>query len=160
MDKEHKKKREYMRRWYARNLEHAREMSRKYSQKHKEANKQRSRRWNKDNAEYKKARDKKYAQGHKKEIQEHKRHFRQQLLDGYGGKCQCPGGCDITEPEFLTIDHIYRDGQQERKKNKGSYAIYKRLITEEFPKDRYRLLCHNCNSAKRYGRLCPHERKH
>ncbi len=80
------------------------------------------------------------------------------VIKGYGGKCQCPGGCKVREPEFLTIDHINNDGSTDRSSN-----LYRRLIKAGFPKDRYRLLCYNCNLARaknwRRDYKCPHEFK-
>jgi hypothetical protein len=68
----------------------------------------------------------------------------------YGGKCVCPG-CDVTEPTFLVIDHIFNDGFKER--SHGS--VLPSLKRRGYPRDRYQLLCHNCNHAKRLG-TCPH----
>jgi hypothetical protein len=77
--------------------------------------------------------------------------LRQEVIQAYGGACTC---CGETTPEFLAVDHIYGDGKRERG-NPGDF--YPRLKREGFPKDKYRLLCHNCNMARGlYGR-CPHE---
>lgn len=80
-----------------------------------------------------------------------------EVIKAYGGKCQCPGSCDITEHLFLTIDHIKNDGHLDRVSN--SYTLYRRLLREGCPTDRYRLLCYNCNlgRSKRKDKRCPHE---
>jgi len=91
-------------------------------------------------------------------------HERNLILDAYGRKCQCPG-CDIDIPEFLTIDHIFDDGAQHRRElsttgNDRSCVgatFYRWLIRNNFPKDRFQLLCMNCNFAKAKGG-CPHTR--
>lgn len=81
------------------------------------------------------------------------------VISAYGGKCQCPGGCEITTPEFLTVDHIHNDGKEDRKRIGQTRALYTWLIANGFPKDRYRLLCYNCNMARarRKDTRCPHE---
>lgn len=75
------------------------------------------------------------------------------VLEAYGGlQCHCVG-CDITEFEFLTIDHIDGGGSKHREK---IHNIYSWLIRNEFPKG-FRVLCMNCNLALgRYG-YCPHQ---
>jgi hypothetical protein len=81
-----------------------------------------------------------------------------QIIKGYGGRCSCPG-CEITTPEFLTLDHINNDGSKLRKlfgNKKIGASLYQRLIKERFPKDTYQLLCFNCNSAKSFFGRCPH----
>lgn len=79
--------------------------------------------------------------------------MKKKIVEAYGGKCEC---CGITDHEFLTIDHIYRDGKEDRKKYGAGAAFYKVLERMGYPKDRYRLLCMNCNYVQRYGDPCPH----
>lgn len=87
------------------------------------------------------------------------------VIAAYGGKCQC-SGCEVTEPKFLTIDHIFDDGAEERrrlfresrtalKKIGSGHSFYCYLKRRGYPKDRYQLLCMNCNFAKGQGG-CPH----
>lgn len=65
----------------------------------------------------------------------------------YGGKCQC---CGETELEFLTLEHIDGKGSAHRKKvGKGSKQ-YKDLKKKNYPKDKYTVLCFNCNWSERY----------
>lgn len=89
------------------------------------------------------------------------------VIAGYGGKCEC---CGESRPEFMTIDHKNNDGNKERKKygrlkngkvylGYATYIIYRKLIHENFPRDRYRLLCYNCNCARGAFGYCPHERE-
>lgn len=77
------------------------------------------------------------------------------VLAGYGNKCQC---CNESNPRFLTIDHIFNDGYRDKLsiyKTPGSLHIY--LIKNNFPTDRYRLLCFNCNCGRQWnGGICPH----
>lgn len=79
--------------------------------------------------------------------------LRSQVLAAYGGQCAC---CGESTPEFLSIDHIYNDGAAERKRTGAGYPFYVKLRQQGFPRDRYQVLCYNCNYAKsRYG-ACPH----
>lgn len=83
--------------------------------------------------------------------------LRQDVLKAYGGKCQCPGGCEIKEFEFLVLDHIFDDGFRHRKKTGGAgYHTYRDVKRQGFPKDKYRILCQNCNSAREFFGECPH----
>jgi hypothetical protein len=83
--------------------------------------------------------------------------LRKETVSAYGGRCQCPGGCDVDIAEFLSIDHIFNDGKAHRKKIGMSTAIYRWLKREGWPKDRFRLLCYNCNFARAKYKVCPHE---
>jgi hypothetical protein len=82
--------------------------------------------------------------------------LRQRIVRAYGGKCAC---CEVMEPGFLTIDHINSDGHLERKQSgSDTPSFYRRIETAGYPKDRYRLLCFNCNLGRaRSGGVCPHE---
>ncbi len=84
--------------------------------------------------------------------------LRDEVIAAYGGKCAC---CGEAEREFLCLDHIGNWGGKHRKaegwKAKGK-ALFLRLKNQGFPKDKWRLLCMNCNQATRYGDECPHQR--
>jgi hypothetical protein len=82
---------------------------------------------------------------------------REAVLFGLGGnnpKCKC---CGEKISEFLEVDHINNDGSNERKLY-GS-AMYLEIIKQGFPKDKYQLLCRNCNHAKHIYGKCPHKTK-
>lgn len=80
---------------------------------------------------------------------------RRRMIEAYGGRCVC---CGESEQTFLAIDHINNDGNLERRQfGKGGNGFFTRLSKLGFPKDRYQLLCHNCNFAKRLG-ICPHKK--
>jgi len=68
----------------------------------------------------------------------------------YGNKCAC---CLEETAAFLTLDHINNDG-----KNVSGARLYRQVRREGFPKDRYRLLCWNCNCgrASMPDKRCPH----
>jgi hypothetical protein len=72
-----------------------------------------------------------------------------ELLSEFGWKCQC---CGETMPQFLTLDHIV--GRENNKPNMYQWLQAKK---EGFPKDKYQLLCMNCNFAKGHWGVCPHQ---
>ena len=90
--------------------------------------------------------------------------LRAEVLAAYGHACACPN-CGEIRAEFLSIDHINGDGAAHRlelgKGNKlmGLARTYAWLKQNAFPKDRFRLLCHNCNFARGHYGYCPHERE-
>lgn len=76
----------------------------------------------------------------------------------YGGVCVC---CGESEPNFLTFDHIYNDGASQRRRGKfrngiGSIARY--LKREGYPEG-FQILCYNCNCAKGFYGMCPHQKE-
>lgn len=79
------------------------------------------------------------------------RKLRQEVIDGYGGKCQC---CGETTYEFLAIDHVDGGGRKEREML-STAQIVRKVHNLNFPKE-YRILCHNCNSAIGWFGKCPH----
>lgn len=82
---------------------------------------------------------------------------RVEVLEAYGGKCEC---CGESNPKFLVIDHIDGGGAAHRKENGGDGdAFYRRLRREGFPKEGLRVLCHNCNGSLAHYGYCPHERE-
>lgn len=78
---------------------------------------------------------------------------KEEALEILGNKCEF---CGETEFEFLTIDHVYDDGFEERK-SKQHRQIWRDIITNRVDRSRYRVLCYNCNSGRAI--LQRHERK-
>jgi len=77
--------------------------------------------------------------------------LRVKCIEALGGACAC---CGETRLQFLAIDHARGDGAAERRalSARGAYKHIQRL---GFPRDRYRILCHNCNQARGlYGYCC------
>ena len=72
---------------------------------------------------------------------------------GCGGKCACCG--EATE-EFLTLDHVNGKGSEHARKVGGSDGIYRETLREGCPKNKYRVLCWNCNCTLGYCKYCPH----
>lgn len=78
-------------------------------------------------------------------------------MAAYGGHCVC---CGETGIAFLTIDHIYGGGNIERREKFNGVAgkaFYLWLKRNDYPKENYQILCHNCNQAKSICGVCPHQ---
>lgn len=84
--------------------------------------------------------------------------LRKEVFEAYGGfRCAC---CGETEPLFLSVDHIYNDGNQMRGSGghpKGGTSFYQWIKRHKFPPG-FQILCMNCNTGKhRNGGVCPHQ---
>ncbi len=84
---------------------------------------------------------------------EWRRKLRQEVVEAYGGCCQC---CKESRTEFLVIDHVDGGGSKHLKALGGAAYFYGWLRRNGFPPG-YRVLCSNCNSAKGLYGYCPHE---
>ena len=86
--------------------------------------------------------------------------LRHEAIMAYGGyRCAC---CGETEPKFLTLDHIFNDGNVHRKeidkRGRGS-AMFKWLKDHGYPAG-FQILCMNCNHGKALNvGICPHQTK-
>lgn len=78
--------------------------------------------------------------------------LRMEVLEKYGNKCNC---CGEIEKEFLSIDHIDGGGSKHRREIK--HSIYGWLKSNKYPKG-FQILCHNCNQAKGFYGICPHQK--
>ncbi len=83
--------------------------------------------------------------------------LRNEMLDAYGRRCAC---CGIDYVEFLTLEHINRDGSAHRLRVGGGANTYRDLKKQGWPKSGYKVLCMNCNWGIRRGGICPHQREH
>lgn len=77
------------------------------------------------------------------------------IIEAYGGRCACPG-CDVSIPKFLCLDHVNGGGRQHRKRVGSGVTIYIEVRNKGYPKDKYRLLCWNCNHCYGHYGSCPH----
>lgn len=119
-----------------------------YAETSKSSNKRKAR--TKARREYFKAHDRPY---HHARVNRYRRKLKAEIIAAYGGKCTCPG-CTITEPDFLTIEHLSKDGKAHRASGVSVYADIRR---RGFPPD-YTIHCFNCNIAKSLFGVCPHVR--
>jgi hypothetical protein len=82
--------------------------------------------------------------------------LRAELLAAYGHRCAC---CGEQAHEFLAVDHVNGRGTKHLKElNLGGRGLYLWLKRQAFPRGEFRLLCHNCNTARGHYGYCPHER--
>jgi len=70
-------------------------------------------------------------------------------------KCMC-SGCEVTDPKFLTFDHINGGGRKHREEVKVELRFW--LRANDYP-DGFQVLCFNCNCAKGKGERCPNHGK-
>jgi len=78
----------------------------------------------------------------------HRNTLREELVTAYGGKCV---RCGEDDPIVLMLDHIFNDGAAERRiSGNGGLGLWRKLKRQGWPKDRYQLLCCNCNFRKQY----------
>ena len=76
------------------------------------------------------------------------------MLAALGWKCAC---CGEDHPQLLTLDHVNNDGAALKKAGETARGSHIRANEEGWPREKYQLLCWNCNAAKgRYG-ICPHQ---
>ena len=81
--------------------------------------------------------------------------LREEILLAYGGCCSCCGESTVA---FLELDHVESDGAEHRREiGRGSHRIYLWVKKNGFPKDRFRLMCANCNQERARNKgVCPH----
>ena len=88
------------------------------------------------------------------------RRLRGQVVEAFGGRCECHG-CLVTTPEFMTITHAF--DRNDRKIYSVEEAtlrpchFWELMVKKRFPRDRYRMLCHNCKTARQQDGACPCE---
>jgi hypothetical protein len=81
--------------------------------------------------------------------------LRAEMVAAYGGKCSC---CGEDRLDFLTLEHVNRDGKQHRAsiRTGGGNAIWLDLKRRGWPRDGFTILCWNCHMATAWGHTCPH----
>lgn len=80
--------------------------------------------------------------------------IRRQVIEHYGSFCAC---CGETTIEFLSLNHINKDGNEHRRKISGvnRFTIYKWTIDNDYP-NTLDIRCYNCNLSDGYYGICPH----
>jgi hypothetical protein len=149
----------YSRDWYRENPEKARANAKRYRSNNPEY----SREWYQKNKESIREKQREYEAKNKEKIRRRSKdrysRRRMEMIEAYGGACVC---CGEATPEFLTIDHIYNDGQEHRlslgNRTYAGAVTSHWLRKNNYPKDRFQLLCYNCNCAKGFYGECPHQK--
>jgi hypothetical protein len=75
------------------------------------------------------------------------------VITHYGTACVCCGKVGL---ECLSLHHVNRDGAEERRRDGGNRANFRRIRDQEFPPD-YEVLCGSCHDAISYYGFCPHK---
>jgi hypothetical protein len=164
---------EYMHQWYLKHHESELQKNREYYAENTQKCKDLSREWRKSNPEQVKAQKRRHTVKYidrelakikrwKEEnpqrdldaAREYVRRVKQEFVDAYGGRCTC---CGEGILEFLTCEHINRDGHIDARNGYLGRKMYAKAKRESYPKDRYTVLCMNCNYAQRFGKTCPHK---
>lgn len=78
------------------------------------------------------------------------------VIKELGNKCVICGEHRIP---FLTVDHINNDGFEHRKtlsksgnhRGVDGHTIYRDIRKQGYPRDKYQILCWNCNCSKRFS---------
>jgi hypothetical protein len=113
----------------------------KYYSNHQKSLKKSKLRYKRNSDVFKKL-AKKYQQGLKIEA-----------IKAYGSQCIC---CGERDSDKLTVDHTFNDGKAEREKAKAGSrhgaGFYRKLKILKYPKERYQLLCFNCNLKKAFNK--------
>jgi predicted restriction endonuclease len=135
----------YMRQWRKKNPEKARASHLAWRQRNRERVNAKSRAWAAAHPERESFRRRK-----------RRAQFRAAVFAHYGKACRC---CGEAEEQFLCIDHINGNGNKHRKETLNGFngKMYEWLVKSGFPEG-FQTLCHNCNSAKGFYGMCPHER--
>lgn len=131
--------------------DHRRAYYRIYYRAHQEAEKTRRRAYYQTNREKSNMQSRMYRQTHLEETKAYSRMYHQtvfaEALRVLGDKCACPG-CGVSEPLFLTIDHINAQPKQRRNAIDEAKA-------SGWDKTKFQIICYNCNCAKRDRGFCP-----
>lgn len=83
-----------------------------------------------------------------------RKNLRDEFLAAFGGACEC---CGESEPDFLTLEHRGGWGGEHRKTKPYSSQQLADAKRDGWPKDKYGILCFNCNRATSGGKTCPHK---
>ena len=153
------------REYYLKNKEKIDEQNRKWHRENKDKYYETAKRWRENNKERYRAKmraaSKIWSANNKDKIitnrQRTRNKLREDVLAAYGNKCKC---CGESTKEFLCIDHINNDGAKHKRENniKSAQAMYTWLRKNNYPKDGFQILCHNCNCAKGFYGECPHQK--
>jgi hypothetical protein len=146
--KDKEKQRRMQKLYREKNREKRNAQKREYYRANKEIHRKRSAKWREDNPD-------KWLEMMRESNRRQRERLRKEMIDAYGGKCAC---CGETEALFLELDHVNNDGAEDRKENGYGVKLMCRLKKKGWPKDRYQILCSNCNQGKnRNGGICPHK---
>jgi hypothetical protein len=152
------KRKEYLRQYNKinRDKHRLRDRARWESEKNNPERKERRCMWENKNKEELAAYQKEYRAKNKIRLQKQKLarlyEIKKIVLKEFGSKCAC---CGESEVKFLTMDHI-NGRKDETKARTTGHKLWARVYHEGCPKEKYQILCFNCNCAKGIYGSCPH----
>lgn len=121
---------------------------RSYNQAHREERRAYHRVYQQLHGQERKTYYRTYRSTHQEQIKAYRERLRTKAFHLLGNKCACPG-CEVSEPAFLTIDHIYgRPRGPQRNSAEEAQSAH-------WDKAKFQILCANCNFAKRDRGSCP-----
>ena len=123
--------------WVEKNPERARKRYKEWYYKHHEEAKEKKRMLMR---KYRAEDPEKY----RKQTRDAQQRKRKRIFEIYGDVCSL---CGFTDKRALTIDHVKKNGAEERKKL-GERGVYRRAIEKHRPQE-YRILCMNCQFIER-----------
>jgi len=93
---------------------------------------------------------------HKEKAQARLQALKLEMFDHLGHACTC---CGEADKSFLTLEHLSGGGGKHRRRISNGISFYQSISKEGWPKDKYTILCMNCNYAKYHngGLFCPHQ---
>jgi len=161
---------EHLKVYYINNKDKIKKRQQTFREKNRTEINRKRRVWVSENKEKCKNRDKKWRNENKDKISkaERKRYFKnkknrleaikirdledhKKIFDILGNKCV---SCGETNLNFLTLDHIHNDGYLDKTKNGSSLTktFIRKYRKSGWPieeiKQKFQILCYNCNSAK------------
>jgi 5-methylcytosine-specific restriction endonuclease McrA len=122
--------------------------------------KARSLQWKKDNPERRRAQEarsrekhrERYRDGARKSAKRKRNRLKKDALAAYGNQCVW---CGQPNLDYLEFDHIKGDGKEHREQMSSPAETYKWMRDNNYPKDRFQILCGNCHNAKSYHGAAP-----
>ena len=81
--------------------------------------------------------------------------LRTKVFNILGNKCEC---CGCSEKRFLNVDHIIPIKYKVAGKAINFFTVYREVTELINAREKYRLLCSNCNQATRLFKSCPHNK--
>jgi hypothetical protein len=85
--------------------------------------------------------------------------YREEMFDALGHVCAC---CKEADKVFLSLHHVEGNGNQHRLEVGGAkeanFAALLAARREGWPKNKYAVLCMNCQFGERQPGGCPHKR--
>lgn len=161
----------YARAWREKNRERVREYDRRHEEKRKndpvllEKKREKNRRYRSRHLEFCRGLRRKYYAENRESLKTYAKNWRSHISkmvkDWLGGKCAC---CGETRFDMLTIDHIVPVGRKNRNSHHADYyevwSAYRSCDGAAIGRVRqkYQILCWNCNMSKMCGTECRHKR--